>query len=107
MRRQFSIGAGPILASSIGHRRNPSPCGWIPTLSNGSKPTAAVIRPKRIGFYGTPCFTLGQEKVLPAAGDTPDGLARQDGGKEKLDSFRRIWTLPLDRSYRSDSPICD
>lgn len=42
------------LGSSTGQRRSLSRFVWIPTSSHGSKPMAAVIIPKQIGFYDKP-----------------------------------------------------
>ncbi len=66
MRLSSLIGAEPKSGSSIGQQRGPSPCGWIPISSNGSKPMAAGIKPKRMGFYATPCFTTQEKRGSPA-----------------------------------------
>jgi hypothetical protein len=79
---RLSIGAEPKSASSIDQRRSPLRCVWIPTSLHGSKPMAAVTRPKRIGCCDTPCFTTREEKVL-ASVQAPAGRPRNR--KERLD----------------------
>src|SRR5882724_12723108 len=61
---RLSIGAEPKSASSIDQRRSPLRCVWILTSSHGSKPMAAVTRPKRMGCCDTPCFTTREKRVL-------------------------------------------
>jgi hypothetical protein len=89
---RFSTGAEPKSASSTGQPRSPSPCAWIPTSSHGSKRMAAVIRPKRIGFYDMPCFTTPDRRVGPIASS---GVARPDIRKERLDSHSHRLNLLL------------
>src|SRR3989454_8139831 len=89
---RFSTGAAPKSASSTGQRRNPSPCAWIPTSSHGSRPMAAVIRLRRIGFYDTPCFTTPERRVGVVT-ISSSGVARPDIRKERLDS-RLPGTMP-------------
>jgi len=89
---RFSTGAAPKSASSTGQRRNPSRCAWIPTSSHGSRPMAAVIRLRRIGFYDTPCFTTPERRVGVVT-ISSSGVARPDIRKERLDS-RLAGTMP-------------
>ena len=92
---RFSTGAAPKSASSTGQRRNPSRCAWIPTSSHGSRPMAAVIRLRRIGFYDTPCFTTPERRVGVVT-ISSSGVARPDIRKERPDSRLPSPNLPLE-----------